>query len=237
MDAEQKGWEIAECIRRKKMFNLSFRRFGNGIYISHTDVLRSLNRIMRRAEIDVAYSKGFNKHMSLKLTQPLPLGIASDDEWVTVNVESKITKEEFFEKFKVNCPPFLEALEIYETEINPSLASKVTASKYFIKSISAYKYKTEIENLKNGCIMKVKKAGEFIDKDVTDYVYEVDVNENGIICTVAFGSKNLRMDSFCNYLNENYGLKIKLSEVLRLKQLIDDNGNMITVNEYIGRLK
>ena len=69
-----------------------------------------------------------------------------------------ITKEEFFEKFKVNCPPFLEALEIYETEINPSLASKVTASKYFIKSISAYKYKTEIENLKNGCIMKVKKA-------------------------------------------------------------------------------
>ena len=219
------------------MYNLSFRRFGNGIYISHTDVLRNLNRTMRRAEINVAYSKGFNKHMSLKLTQPLPLGIASDDEWVTINVESKISKEEFFEKFKSNCPPFLEAVGIYETETNPSLAAKIIASQYFIKCADAYKYKTEIENLKNGCIMKVKKTGEFVDKDVTDYIYEIIVNQNGIICTVAFGSKNLRMDSFCNYLKENFGLNIKLTDVLRKKQLINDNGNLITVSEYIGRVK
>ena len=68
------------------MITLSYRRFGNGIYISHTDVIRSLNRTIRRAGIDVNYSKGFNRHMSLKLTQPLPLGIASDDEWVIADV-------------------------------------------------------------------------------------------------------------------------------------------------------
>lgn len=68
------------------MITIGFKRTGDGVFVPHTDVLRVLNRTFRRAGICVEYSKGFNRHMSLKMTQPLPLGVADGDCYVTADI-------------------------------------------------------------------------------------------------------------------------------------------------------
>lgn len=47
------------------MITLKYRKSGNAVFISHIDTLRGMVRAIRRAEINMAYSKGFNPHMLL----------------------------------------------------------------------------------------------------------------------------------------------------------------------------
>ena len=117
------------------MITINFSRFGDGIFVSHVDVLRSLNRTFRRAGIDVAYSKGFNKHMSLKMTQPLPLGVADEDCYVTADIpDLSLSARECVALFNEFRPPFLKAKAAFATEKNPSLAGKINASEYLLRS-------------------------------------------------------------------------------------------------------
>lgn len=218
------------------MFSMAFSRTGNGIYVSHTDVLRCINRTMRRAKISMRYSQGFNKHMYLKLSQPLPLGIASEEEWVTADTISEITKEEFLEKFNQNCPPYLRGKAIYETKDNPSLAAKIIASRYRINLLGAMREREGICNLKNECVIISEKNGERKEKDVADLIYDITVDEDGIECIVAYGNKNLRMDLFCATLNSKFGFSVGLADITRLNQYVDKDGKLITAEKYLSEI-
>ena len=218
------------------MFTLSFRRFGDGIYISHTDVLRALNRTMRRAEIGVEYSKGFNRHMSLKLTQPLPLGVASDDEWATIDVTGTYEKEELLQKIRENLPPFLSANCLFETERNPGLAAKITASDYRILCPQANERATEIAALTAGFRVAIEKKGEIVEKDATGLVYAIRVENGTIEARLAFGNRNFRVDYLLAYLNATFGWAIPLTAVTRTRQLLETDGRFVSAREYMEGL-
>lgn len=218
------------------MLTLSFSRFGDGVYISHTDVLRALNRTLRRAGIDVNYSKGYNKHMALNLTQPLPLGVASNDEWVTADLATEMTKEEFLTLVKENCPPFLSPNVVFETEKNPNLAGKVIASEYVITCPNAEKHKEAIEALQQGFTYIVEKQGKITEKDATGYVYSLKVEEGKITAVFCYGNKNLRADHFVKYLAETFGLNVHLSDVVRTRQFVEEDGRLLSAREYMEKL-
>ena len=62
-------------------------------YLSHIDILRHLTRTIRRADLKVSFSQGFNPHMLLNMSVPLPLGHTGCAEYVTVQTE--VGAEEF----------------------------------------------------------------------------------------------------------------------------------------------
>ena len=76
------------------MITLKYRKSGNAVFISHIDTLRGMVRAIRRAEINMAYSKGFNPHMLLFFSPPLALGVNSEAEYVTADCTG-MTAEEF----------------------------------------------------------------------------------------------------------------------------------------------
>ncbi len=219
------------------MITLCFARTGNGVYVAHTDVLRSLNRSMRRAGLDMNFSKGYNKHMALKLTQPLPLGIASEDEYVSCDVASEVSKREFLEKMQVCFPPFLTPKKAYVSANNPNLAAKVIAGDYEIKCEKADEFKEEIEKLAEGFTTEIEKDGKKTEHDYTGYIYSIRVEKGTIYCRFSFGSKNLRADVFCKYLNDKFGLSIPFSAIVRKKQLVQVENGLITAAEYLESLE
>ena len=75
------------------MILLKFEKAEGFCFISHVDTLRHFQRIFRRADISVEYSKGFNPHMLIYFSSPLPLGLASKAEYVCVATDMKA--EEF----------------------------------------------------------------------------------------------------------------------------------------------
>ena len=56
---------------------LLFEKSGRAIYISHLDLMRTLQRAFRRAGLDLRHSEGFNPHPVMSILMPLSLGQSS----------------------------------------------------------------------------------------------------------------------------------------------------------------
>ena len=57
-------------------------------FISHLDCMRAMERAIRRADLPVAYTEGFNPHMKIAFGPPLPLGFTSQEEFLDLYLES-----------------------------------------------------------------------------------------------------------------------------------------------------
>jgi radical SAM-linked protein len=63
---------------------ITFGKTGAMKYIGHLDLAKTWERILRRAQIDLAYTQGFNARPKMQLAAPLPLGMTSGCELMDV---------------------------------------------------------------------------------------------------------------------------------------------------------
>lgn len=80
-------------------------------FISHRDLMRVFQRAIRRAEIPIAYSQGFNPHMKISWGQALKVGKASENEFAELHLERFVRPREIMEKLNPKLPKGIEILE------------------------------------------------------------------------------------------------------------------------------
>ena len=73
-------------------------------FISHLDLMRVFERALRRSEIPVAYSKGFNPHPQMVFGLPLSVGVTSQCEYADFKIEDNIEPNEFIQRLNDNLP-------------------------------------------------------------------------------------------------------------------------------------
>ena len=66
---------------------IRFGKEGMMRYIGHLDVLRTFQKIFRRAGIPMQYSKGYSPHPIMSFALPLGLGLSSEGEYLDAAVE------------------------------------------------------------------------------------------------------------------------------------------------------
>ena len=69
-----------------KNVRLFYKKGGRAKYISHLDMTRFMNRIVRRANLPLWYTEGFNPHPYMTFALPLSLGYTSDYEVVDIRL-------------------------------------------------------------------------------------------------------------------------------------------------------
>ena len=77
---------------------LKFVKVGNLQYISHLDLQRTFNRVIKRSGIPVWYTKGFNPHMKLVFSSPLSIGSESVCEYLDLSMQGDISCEEIMDR-------------------------------------------------------------------------------------------------------------------------------------------
>ena len=55
-------------------------------FIGHLDVMRYFQKAMRRADIPIAFTKGFSPHMIMSFANPLGVGLTSDGEYFDIEL-------------------------------------------------------------------------------------------------------------------------------------------------------
>ncbi len=65
---------------------LKFKKTGYMRFISHLDLYRLFKRCIKRAQVPVAWSNGFNPHERVNLVQPLSLGFESLGEYFEIEL-------------------------------------------------------------------------------------------------------------------------------------------------------
>ncbi|MBR5490556.1 MAG: TIGR03936 family radical SAM-associated protein, partial [Oscillospiraceae bacterium] len=95
---------------------LRFAKKGRAVYISHLDLMRTMQRAFLRAGYPLRYSEGFNPHAQISILLPLSVGCSSSCELMDFQLTANVDFAEMPARLSAAMPEGIEALEVYETE-------------------------------------------------------------------------------------------------------------------------
>ena len=160
---------------------IKFSKMGNLSYISHLNMMRFFERAIRRANIPILFSEGFNPHPKIVFSSPLSLGISSEGEYADFEVDDSITMNEFRERLSSQLPEGMDILNIGvlgDKVIN--IMRTVNYSKYEllietdINSFDEFNSKV-FDVLSNDSIIILKKTkSKEVEKDIRGMIDKVD---------------------------------------------------------------
>ena len=91
-------------------------------YISHLNLGQVFTRALRRADIPVVISGGFNPRFRISFGPPLPLGISSISEYLDIKLKEEMKTEELTERLNRVLP---QGLKILRAKVIPSSADSL----------------------------------------------------------------------------------------------------------------
>lgn len=97
-----------------KIFRIIFSKKGNMKYISHLDLVRLFQRAARRADIPIVLSKGFSPRPKIRFKRALKLGVESETEEATFELESSMSLDDFKNRLQSQFP---EGIKINHIEV------------------------------------------------------------------------------------------------------------------------
>ena len=95
---------------------LRFSKTGRAIYLSHLDLMRTMQRAFLRAGYQLKYSEGFNPHAQISILLPLSVGCASVCELMDFQLTEDVDLAALPERLTAAMPEGIEAMEAYPME-------------------------------------------------------------------------------------------------------------------------
>ena len=93
---------------------LRFSKTGRLKYISHLDINRAMSRALKRAQIPLWYTEGFNPHPYMSFSLPLSLGVESLCESVDLRIIGDITNDEIKNRLNNVLPQDIKIVDVYD---------------------------------------------------------------------------------------------------------------------------
>ena len=82
-------------------------------FLGHLDYLRTMERVVVRSGIPIAFSEGFNPHMKISLDSALAVGVTADPLYMEIKLEKDMPIEEVEERMQREMP---KGMIIYHIE-------------------------------------------------------------------------------------------------------------------------
>ena len=95
---------------------LRFEKTGRAVYISHLDLMHTMQRAFNRAGLPLKYSEGFNPHPQIAIALPLSVGTGSLCEIMDFKLKVETDLAALPEKLTAVMPEGIRVLEAYETQ-------------------------------------------------------------------------------------------------------------------------
>jgi radical SAM-linked protein len=112
---------------------ITFGKIGSQKYVGHLDLFKTWERILRRAELSLLYSQGFNARPKMQLASALPLGITSECEILDIWLDHPLPTEGLAERLMTVSPPGLPIYRIEEVPPkSPALQTLVESGVYLM---------------------------------------------------------------------------------------------------------
>lgn len=202
----------------KVRYLIKFTKESNIKFISHLDLMRTIQKIVRRTDLKPKYSKGFNPHMALSIAQPLSVGVYSSGEYMDLILDEEADENEVIAKLNDKTASgirFLAAKKIIEVENQKKLPqgmALIDACRYVIKIkyISIEDIEINMKKLlekEQWVTLKKSKKGEK-EVDIKPYILEFKywVKENYLVINTVLKSgsrEHLSADLLVSYIKNN----------------------------------
>ncbi|MFR4519273.1 MAG: TIGR03936 family radical SAM-associated protein [Fusobacterium sp.] len=190
---------------KKRLF---FNKYEEMKYISHLDLLRFMDRILRKSGIPVKYSQGFHPRPKISLGNPISLGTDAFNEAMDIELREDMTNEELFKRLNNKCVIGFEFTKVMDIDGKTSIAEEYKEMKFEIQGPGSSLEK--IENLlgQDEIILTKEKKGKIESKDLKPRIknYEIDKEKNKITMILENMSPNSLLN-ICGVKAEDVSIK------------------------------
>ncbi len=93
---------------------LKFKKTERAVYISHLDLMHTMQRAFSRAGYELKYSEGFNPHPQISIALPLSVGASSYCEVMDFRLKKDEDLSQMPARLSAVMPEGIEVTEVYE---------------------------------------------------------------------------------------------------------------------------
>ncbi len=178
-------------------YRIRFAKRGSLIFVSHLDFAHSFIRALKRAEIHLKYSEGFNPHPKLVFALPLSVGMVGENEFCDITIKDDLSASEVKSRLELALTNDIEIKKVYEPQVK---IGKVTSAKYeiYFDEISHTPEEIKAALLNPPSIEKTTKSGNTKELDIKSLVYDFNCDTTDDGKTVLYLTLAASGD---NYLN------------------------------------
>lgn len=181
---------------------IKFRKSGALKFIGHLDVMRFFQKVMRRADIPIAFTGGYSPHMIMSFASPLGIGLTSDGEYFDAELTEPISSEEAVRRMNAVTVDGIEVVSFRQISEDKKMTGMaiVAAADYLVRVkkgtlpdawetlIHAFLEQPEITVLK-----QTKRSEKEVD--IRPLIYQMRLQGDGLYMQLAAGSvENLKPD-------------------------------------------
>ena len=211
-------------------YRIKYKRSDDAKFISHLDLMRTMNRALRRAQAPLQYTQGFNPHSIMTVALPLSVGITSECEYLDITFTADVDTAAFTKRLNDTMPDGLHIIEIRK-------ADDMRAFKYIETALYTVCFESSIPpdcdaflKMDSAVMTKRTKSGEK-DEDIMPDIHTVSCikNDNGYTMDMRInvGSKrNLKPELVLAAFEKFQGVKAENVKIHRKAIYFDDGAEV-----------
>jgi len=210
--AEQRVLEEVYVLKAR----IKFRKYGAMKFIGHLDIMRFFQKVMRRADIPIAFTGGFSPHMIMSFANPLGVGLTSDGEYFDIELSEAIDMPAAVERMNQVMVEGIDVVNMVPiSDDKKQTGMSIVAAADYLSSLKTGSFPTDwkekvgtfMEQPTISIVKKTKKSEKEVD--IKQMIYRLEVRGESVYMQVATGSvENLKpelvMEALCHYLGVDY---------------------------------
>ncbi len=180
---------------------MKFAKEGRAKYISHLDLMHTMQRAMARCQMPLWFTEGFNQHAYVSVALPLSTGYSGECEFLDFNILTDDVPINAVEALNDVFPEGLRAIEIYPLENGGMKVGAIEWSQYritwgFEAGVPAG-FADDVRRLFARPVVEIVKRSKRGEKTVNmrELMRDLTVSENGdevvAVVTTAAGNNNM----------------------------------------------
>ena len=119
----------APASERVCRLRIRFAKTGSMALLSHLDLMRMLERALRRSALPISFTGGFHPLPRIQIALALPLGAEADGEWMDLEFTSPTAGEQLLKTLQPLLPDGMALLSADEVPVNgKSLSQNITGA-------------------------------------------------------------------------------------------------------------
>ena len=90
---------------------IKFAKTGCMKYVGHLDIMRFFQKAIRRSQLPIRYSEGFNPHQIMSFAAPLGVGLTSEGEYLDIDLKEEVPSREALCRLRETMVDGMEVLQ------------------------------------------------------------------------------------------------------------------------------
>jgi radical SAM-linked protein len=180
---------------RAQRIRVWFGKIGEMALVSHLDLVRLFDRVVRRAAIPISFTGGFHPGPRISIANALSLGATSSGEIVDFELTKVMDLERFKQQLSAQLPADLPVYQVEEIPLNAPAATRLLEKAAYLltfnsEGIDCQQWQNWIEAIKQATVMereKTTKSGKKVTINLREQLYELElktVDKQAVLCYV-----------------------------------------------------